>query len=1138
MQMKLQSLQQSLLHSLPLLGIPRLGIPRLGIALSAFSTLIAPASLYAQTINTSPTAGILDHPNERFLLHNAKIICEPGNIIEQGSILIENGRIVRIGTQLPSDPGARAIDLKGKFIYPGFVDAGIEAELPEWKNDQGTGHWNPEITPERSVATSSNTLANTSKLRQAGITAALFAPKEGILKGTSAIALTENAPLASTLLKADAALHVRLTTSRRGGREAYPSSPMGAVALARQTFFDAEWYQAATRAYQASKSLPNPESNSALATLQNHIASGKPFVFDALNEQYALRADDFAREFSLNAILKGSGQEYQLLDPIARTQRKWIIPVQFPKPPNVSTAEALLDAELEELMHWELAPENPARLDRAGVIFAITSQGLNEPTELIPQVRKAIARGLAPDKALAALTTVPSQMLGVDDQLGRIRPGLLANFVITDGDLWSEKTKIEEVWVRGNRPEAAYKETFGIDGSWDVTAIETRTASPDAKPWLGSFQINVKDSAKKIAATLLLPTPPVADAPPAPPQPNAEGTKPEDSKTTASQTTESKPTNEIKLTELRWADRALNAKLPTKLLRENSEGTALLSLSWVKNNSGAESLIGSIYYPDGTEQRVRAQRTAAPAAPSTPTPPATAPEAAPKADTTTADPAKPEKTAPEKSPSDKPTKPVLSTLRYPFASFGRENPPVQPEVVLIQNTTLWTCGPAGILRDADMIVRQGKIEAIGVDLPVPPNALIIDGSKYQVSPGLIDCHSHMATDSGVNEGTQAVTAEVRIGDFINAEDVTMYRQLAGGLTSANILHGSANPIGGQNQVIKLRWGKPYEALKFQGAPAGIKFALGENVKQSNWSESPRTRYPQSRMGVEQLIRDRFNAAREYDQEWKSWGVRPQGSPPRRDLELEAIAEILRGERWIHCHSYRQDEILALIKLCDEFHITIGSLQHILEGYKVADAMAKHGATASTFSDWWAYKFEVIDAIPYNAALMHQQKINVSLNSDDAELGRHMNHEAAKAVKYGGVDPASALQFVTLNPAIQLRIDKHVGSLEIGKDADFVLWSGSPLSVQSRCEQTWIDGCKYFDRDEDNQVRSRDAALHRALVQKILTSGEGSAEKSSLSDDPSRLWPNHDEFCHHSHDEGHVHAHEAHAEHAQENQSNN
>jgi N-acetylglucosamine-6-phosphate deacetylase len=345
-----------------------------------------------------------------------------------------------------------------------------------------------------------------------------------------------------------------------------------------------------------------------------------------------------------------------------------------------------------------------------------------------------------------------------------------------------------------------------------------------------------------------------------------------------------------------------------------------------------------------------------------------------------------------------------------------ESMPEQVEALVIQNTTLWTAGPAGILRDADMIVRRGRIEAIGIDLPVPEGAVVIDGSKFEVSPGLIDCHSHMATDSGVNEGTQAVTAEVRIGDFINAEDVTIYRQLAGGLTAANVLHGSANPIGGQNQVIKLRWGRPYEELKFQNAPAGVKFALGENVKQSNWTDANRTRYPQSRMGVEQLFRDRFNAARDYEKAWKDWNASPKGLPPRRDLELDALVEILRGQRWIHCHSYRQDEILALIRVCDDYGITIGSLQHILEGYKVAEAIAKHGATASSFSDWWAYKFEVYDAIPHNGALMHQQGIVVSFNSDDAELGRHMNHEAAKAVKYGGVDPHSALQFVTLNPA--------------------------------------------------------------------------------------------------------------------------
>ncbi len=380
----------------------------------------------------------------------------------------------------------------------------------------------------------------------------------------------------------------------------------------------------------------------------------------------------------------------------------------------------------------------------------------------------------------------------------------------------------------------------------------------------------------------------------------------------------------------------------------------------------------------------------------------------------------------------------------------------------------------------------------------------------------------MATDSGVNEATQAVTAEVRIGDFIDASDITIYRQLAGGLTMANVLHGSANPIGGQNQVIKLRWGGWYDDLKYKEAPAGIKFALGENVKQSNWGEDAKTRYPQTRMGVEQIFRDRFHAAKRYSAAMKSWNDEPKGLPPRRDLELDALSEILDGKRWIHCHSYRQDEILGLLRVLEENKITIGSLQHILEGYKVADAIAKHGATASSFSDWWAYKFEVIDSIPYNGALMHQQGIVVSFNSDDAELGRHMNHEAAKAMKYGGVNPMEALQFVTLNPAKQLRIDHRVGSLEVGKDADIAVWSGSPLSPMSRCEQTWIDGRKYFDREQDKADRKRDAALHAALVQKVMKSGEAGSNRSSLADDPSRLWPHHDEYCHdHDHDD-HLH----------------
>ncbi|MCA9208014.1 MAG: amidohydrolase family protein, partial [Planctomycetales bacterium] len=296
------------------------------------------------------------------------------------------------------------------------------------------------------------------------------------------------------------------------------------------------------------------------------------------------------------------------------------------------------------------------------------------------------------------------------------------------------------------------------------------------------------------------------------------------------------------------------------------------------------------------------------------------------------------------------------------------------------------------------------------------------------------------------------------------------------------------------------------------APAGIKFALGENVKQSNWGERFTSRYPKTRMGVEQIIYDSFQTAHEYEQQWDRWRKSHRGSPPRRDLELDALVEILRGERWIHCHSYRQDEILALLRTLEEFHITIGSLQHILEGYKVADAMAQHGAMGSSFSDWWAYKFEVYDAIPYNGVLMHNAGVVVSFNSDDAELARHLNHEAAKAVKYGGVPAEEALKFVTLNPAKQLRIDTLVGSLERDKHADFVIWSGPPLSTLSRCEQTWIDGRNYFDLKQDQQLRQRDRELKNRLIQKALR-GDGPMLNPGESNSTEEvLWPRVDIFC--------------------------
>jgi imidazolonepropionase-like amidohydrolase len=348
--------------------------------------------------------------------------------------------------------------------------------------------------------------------------------------------------------------------------------------------------------------------------------------------------------------------------------------------------------------------------------------------------------------------------------------------------------------------------------------------------------------------------------------------------------------------------------------------------------------------------------------------------------------------------------------------------------MLVQGATIWTAGPQGTLETADLLVTGGKITSVGPGLKAPAGAATIDGRGLHVTPGIIDCHSHTAISSGVNEGTHAVTTEVRIGDVVDATDIDIYRQLAGGVTAANLLHGSANPMGGQNQVVKFRWGALPDDMKFADAMPGVKFALGENVKQANWGERFTTRYPQTRMGVEQLMRDRFRAAQEYDAASKKKG----GLPPRRDLQLEALLEVLQGKRLIHCHSYRLDEILVMLKVAEDFKIRIGTLQHILEGYKVADAIARHGAGASSFADWWGYKMEAWDAIPENAAMMQARGVLTSINSDSADLARRLNTEGAKSIKHGGVSPDEALRFVTLNAAKQLRIDNRVGSLEPGQ----------------------------------------------------------------------------------------------------------
>lgn len=416
------------------------------------------------------------------------------------------------------------------------------------------------------------------------------------------------------------------------------------------------------------------------------------------------------------------------------------------------------------------------------------------------------------------------------------------------------------------------------------------------------------------------------------------------------------------------------------------------------------------------------------------------------------------------------------------------NPPDAPPVILIENATILTVSH-GTIEHGSILIRNGKIAEVGASIKAPKDAQVFDAAGQYVIPGIIDCHSHIAVDGSVNEGSISVSSIVNIADVLNPDDIDIYRDLAGGVTVANVLHGSANSIGGQTVVIKLRWGQPASKLLFEGAVPGIKFALGENPKRSNFSIPGQTpRYPTTRMGVEETIRTAFAEARDYKKTWDDYDKRVASGdknaiPPRRDLRLDPLVEVLEGKRYVHAHCYREDEILMLLRVAKEFGFKVRTLQHVLEGYKVADEIAAAGTGASTFSDWWAYKVEAYDAIPYNAALMTRRGVIVSINSDDAEEATHLNQEAAKTMKYGGLTHDEALKLVTLNPAMQLGIDKRVGSIDVGKDADLVIYNHDPLSAYAVVQKTLIDGRVYFDRQRDISEREPREKETKALMEK-------------------------------------------------------
>jgi imidazolonepropionase-like amidohydrolase len=875
-------------------------------------------------------------------LVGGRVAIKPGEFLEEGTIVIRDGFIKAVGKEAAPPADARVWDMKGTTIYAGFIDAylvlggtnspaatsyvepasaasftsaGIKFfGVPGAQTDPGNpgpGNALATIMPEhravRDYSPKDKTLA---PLRALGFTAGVIVPVRGIIRGTSAlVALAEENPN-DAVIKPDVFQHIVFETHPSDERP-YPGSLMGVIASVRQSFFDARHYALDHADYQKHpQERKRPEFNPSLEALAPAADKRMRVAFEPGSTLMVDRAAQISGELKLDFCLVSSGQEWRRPDLAKATGATFIVPLSFPALPKLPDESDWDQVTLDQLRGWDWAPENPALLRQQGREIALTTYGLSDIKKFRQNLRLALDRGLAETDALAALTTVPAKLCGVESQLGTIEAGKLANLTVVEGaSYFDPAAHVREVWIDGRIHR--------------VPADEKKPAPETAK------------------------------------QEKKEGASSEE-------------------------------KPPGKAGDKKKEQLREL-------------------------QKARVARS-------------------------------------------------------PLEGRG---PLAEPQAILIERATVWTCGTNGVLTNAQVLVAGGKIEGVGSagKIKAGPDTLVIDGQGMHVTPGLVDAHSHAAILGAVNESTLPSSAMVRISDVVNSETDNLYQQLAGGVTAVNLLHGSANPIGGQSCVIKLRDGATPEGLIFEAAAPGIKFALGENVKQSNWGAKLATRFPQTRMGVRTFIANRFTAAREYLAKVEQ-ASRLSTLPPRRDLELEAIGEILKGRRWIHCHAYRQDEILMLIRLMEEFGVKIGSFGHVLEGYKVADEIAKHGAGASTFSDWWAYKFEVYDAIPYNGSLLRDRGALVSFNSDSSELARRLYTEAAKAVKYGGTPEVEALKFVTINPAQQLFADRRVGSLEPGKDADFAIWSRPPLDSRTVCLQTWIEGKKYFDRSLNAERTAR------------------------------------------------------------------
>ncbi len=953
------------------------------LSLSGIMLLLTTVVVAQQTF---PVNGIPDKRNLYHLFKNARIIVDYKTTLDSSMLLIKNGRIEAVGIITVIPAGTIIHDMSGKWIYPSFIDPytfyGLpepskseKAKLPQLtSNTKGAYSWNQALKPE----TEAHRLftvqdESASRYRKAGFGIVLSMPQDGIARGTGSIVTLGTESDQEVILKEKGA--AGYSFQKGTSHQVYPTSEMGAIALLRQSFLDASWYAGAGK---------NTEFN---ISIQSWISNQSyPQIFECQNYLQSLRADKIGDEFGVRYIIKGSGDEYKRVHEIQATGNPYIIPLRFPENQDVSNPYDALNLSLGELMHWDLAPANAAILHHAGIPVVFTSDGLKDIQEFIVQLRKTISYGLPVQEALKAVTESPARLLGIENLCGAIRKGMMANFLITSGDIFKKDHFIFENWINGKPYVISQQPAVDIRGEYSlmIDTLTTMLLSVKGESYKPQGELRYRGDTIKASVT--------------------------------------------------FNDHVIAIGFELK----NPAAKGRYTLNGFPYGDDGRLFKGTAINPQGlnvlwelvrTGEFIRGAEN----------------------DTTTVE------------------IPSYGTVTYPAKAYGFKTLPA-PENIIFRNVTVWTNESSGILKDHDVRIRNGKIESIGRNLDTT-GYNVIDGTGKHLTSGIIDEHSHIAVSHNVNECSHAVTSEVRISDVIDPDDIQIYRQLAGGVTTSQLLHGSCNPIGGQSAIIKLRWGFPAEQMKFQGAPGFIKFALGENVKQSNWGDDNRIRYPQTRMGVEQVYINAFTKAIEYHKTWQAYNPKSKLPAPRRDLQLEALTEIMNRKRFITCHSYQQGEINMLMHVADSMGFKVNTFTHILEGYKVADKMKAHGAGASSFSDWWAYKYEVIEAIPHNGSILHDMGVITAFNSDDAEMARRLNQEAAKAVMYGGLSDEDAWKFVTLNPARLLRIDHLVGSIKAGKDADVVLWNGPPLSVYSKVEKTYIDGICFFDLTRDAELRS-------------------------------------------------------------------